>query len=127
MRGSLTTRPPAHELDCIRRPNLVAEIAVDGEGPRLAYDPDWRGSAGAFPISLSMPLANFGAPPEIVVPWLMNLLPEGDPLRAMTRALGVARDDILGLIAETGREPPRVCRRPDGLSHAAIADGVSTA
>ncbi len=83
---------------------LVAEIAVDGEGPRLAYDPDWRGSAGAFPISLSMPLANFGAPPEIVVPWLMNLLPEGDPLRAMTRALGVARDDILGLIAETGRD-----------------------
>jgi serine/threonine-protein kinase HipA len=32
----------------------------------------------------------------------MNLLPEGDPLRAMTRALGVAREDVLGLIAETG-------------------------
>lgn len=24
-------------------------------------------------------------------------------------------------------EPPRVCRRPDGLSHAAIADGVIAA
>jgi serine/threonine-protein kinase HipA len=51
-----------------------------------------------------MPL---GAPrygPEVAVPWLMNLLPEGEPLRAMTRALGVARDDVLGLIAETGRD-----------------------
>lgn len=34
----------------------------------------------------------------------VNLLPEGEPLRAMTRALGVAREDVLGLIAQTGND-----------------------
>jgi hypothetical protein len=39
-----------------------------------------------------------------VLPWLMNLLPEGEPLRAMTRVLGAAPEDVLGLIAETGTD-----------------------
>jgi len=39
-----------------------------------------------------------------VLPWLMNLLPEGEPLRAMTRALGAAPEDALGLIAQTGND-----------------------
>jgi serine/threonine-protein kinase HipA len=34
----------------------------------------------------------------------MNLLPEGDPLRAMTLALGIAPEDALGLIAQTGND-----------------------
>jgi serine/threonine-protein kinase HipA len=34
----------------------------------------------------------------------MNLLPEGEPLRAMTRALGTAPEDTLGLIAQTGND-----------------------
>ena len=82
----------------------VATIDTDLDGPHLQYDEAWRRDGNSFPISLSMPL---GAPrygPEVAVPWLMNLLPEGEPLRAMTRALGVARDDVLGLIAETGRD-----------------------
>jgi serine/threonine-protein kinase HipA len=41
---------------------------------------------------------------ELVLPWLLNLLPEGEPLRAMTRALGVAPEDALGLIARTGND-----------------------
>jgi serine/threonine-protein kinase HipA len=41
---------------------------------------------------------------EKVLPWLMNLLPEGEPLRAMTRALGAAPEDALGLIAQTGND-----------------------
>lgn len=57
-----------------------------------------------LPISLTLPLSAADHGAEALVPWLMNLLPEGEPLRAMTRALGVARDDILGLIAETGRD-----------------------
>jgi serine/threonine-protein kinase HipA len=40
----------------------------------------------------------------LVLPWLMNLLPEGEPLRAMTRALGAAPEDALGLIAQTGSD-----------------------
>ena len=83
---------------------LVAEIDVGEEGPQLRYDSAWLPELDAFPISLTMPLSHevYGA--DAIVPWLMNLLPEGEPLRAMTRALGVSRDDILGLIAHTGRD-----------------------
>ncbi|WP_425061549.1 HipA N-terminal domain-containing protein [Rhizomicrobium electricum] len=41
------------------RQTLVATITASDAGPRIRYDADWRGAAGAFPISLSMP---FSAP-----------------------------------------------------------------
>lgn len=81
---------------------LVATLQADGAGPRVRYDDAWLRAEDAFPTSLSMPLTSAEHGAEVVVPWLMNLLPEGEPLRAMTRALGVSRDDILGLISETG-------------------------
>ena len=84
--------------------DMVGEILTDQGAPSLRYEDAWRGGARAFPISLTMPLDRAEHAPEIVVPWLMNLLPEGEPLRAMTRAIGVAQDDLLGLIAETGRD-----------------------
>lgn len=83
---------------------LVATVETGGEGPRLSYAATWRDATDAFPISLTLPLNVADHGPDALVPWLMNLLPEGEPLRAMTRALGVAGDDILGLIAETGRD-----------------------
>jgi serine/threonine-protein kinase HipA len=82
----------------------VATIVADAHTTTLTYDDAWRGAPDRFPVSLSMPL---GAEPyggERVFPWVMNLLPEGDPLRAMTRALGAAPEDVLGLIAETGAD-----------------------
>lgn len=82
----------------------VGVIDADADGPRFQYDPAWRDAADVFPISLTMPLDRDVWGAEVATPWLMNLLPEGEPLRAMTRALGVSRDDILGLIAETGRD-----------------------
>jgi serine/threonine-protein kinase HipA len=83
---------------------LVATVETAGDGPHLRYDETWLAAPDAFSISLTMPLTAAGHGPDVAVPWLMNLLPEGEPLRAMTRALGVARDDILGLIAELGRD-----------------------
>lgn len=99
----------------------VGAIEVDREGPRIHYDQAWLSSPDAFPISLTMPLGAAGWGAEVATPWLMNLLPEGDPLRAMARALGVAREDIMGLIAQTGRDLagaltigfPRPGERPD--------------
>lgn len=99
----------------------VAVIETDRDGPHIQYDDAWRREGGGFPISLSMPLAAPRHGPDVAVPWLMNLLPEGEPLRAMTHALGVSRDDVLGLIAETGRDlagaltigAPRTADRPD--------------
>ena len=82
----------------------VAAIETDGGGGSLRYEAHWRADPRAFPVSLSMPLDQAEHPPEVLMPWLMNLLPEGEPLRAMTRAMGVSQDDVLGLIAETGRD-----------------------
>lgn len=62
----------------------IAEITSELDGPHLRYQEAWRAARGSFPISLSMPLTQPGWPGEAVIPWLMNLLPEGEPLRAMT-------------------------------------------
>ena len=82
----------------------VATIVADAQTTSLSYDEAWLGSPESFPVSLSMPLQREPHGGDRVLPWVMNLLPEGDPLRAMTRALGAAPEDVLGLIRETGAD-----------------------
>lgn len=82
----------------------VATISADANATQLAYDAVWLSSPDRFPVSLAMPLQSEAYGAELVLPWLLNLLPEGDPLRAMTRALGTAPEDALGLIAQTGND-----------------------
>lgn len=99
----------------------VADLPAETGEARLIYRSEWLQAAGTFPISLSMPLRQEAWPSDRVTPWLMNLLPEGEPFRAMTRALGMSADDILGLISETGGDlagalrvgAPRVAENPD--------------
>lgn len=83
---------------------LVATISADAKATYLAYADAWGSYADSFPVSLAMPIRPEPYEGEQVLPWLMNLLPEGEPLRAMTRALGAAPEDALGLIAQTGNE-----------------------
>lgn len=80
----------------------VADLPVETGEAQLTYRADWLQAADAFPVSLSMPPRREAWPSDRLTPWLMNLLPEGEPLRAMTRALGMSAEDILGLISETG-------------------------
>jgi len=80
----------------------VAIIAAEADEARLDYRADWLEASDRFPVSLTMPLGEAGYRQDIALPWLMNLLPEGEPLRAMTRALGASSEDVLGLIMETG-------------------------
>ncbi|MDV3257177.1 MAG: type II toxin-antitoxin system HipA family toxin [Sphingomonas sp.] len=82
----------------------VATISADAQATRLAYDDGWLSSPERFPVSLAMPIRPEPFDGELVLPWLMNLLPEGEPLRAMTRALGAAPEDAVGLIAQTGND-----------------------
>lgn len=99
----------------------VAFLTMQSEGVHGQYDDAWIASKEAFPISLSLPLSSNILAPESLLPWLANLLPEGDPFRAMTRALGVAPEDVLGLIERTGADlagalrvgGPRVADHPD--------------
>ena len=83
---------------------LVAQIEAGPDGPWLQYEQAWASSRDSFPVSLTMPMTQARHGPQVTVPWLMNLLPEGEPLRVVTRALGVAQEDILGLIANLGRD-----------------------
>ncbi len=96
----------------------VADIQASPAGPFLIYRDDWLKDRRAFPVSLSMPLIQTMWPPETALPWLMNLLPEGEPLRAMQRALGVAQEDVLSMISSTGGDLAGALRmgapRPDG-------------
>ena len=82
----------------------VGEILSRENGPAFRYREDWTGLQGAFPVSLSMPINRAESGAEQVIPWLMNLLPEGEPLRAMSRALGIAAEDIVGMIMASGRD-----------------------
>jgi serine/threonine-protein kinase HipA len=90
---------PVHYED-----RLVATISADAQATRLAYVDAWSSSADGFPVSLAMPVRPAPYEGDQILPWLMNLLPEGEPLRAMTRALGAAQEDALGLIAQTGND-----------------------
>jgi serine/threonine-protein kinase HipA len=82
----------------------VGEFLNGEEGPSFRYAAAWQDRADAFPVSLAMPLSLETAGPDIAAPWLMNLLPEGGPRRAMTRALGLGREDIAGLVSASGRD-----------------------
>jgi len=77
---------PVHYED-----RLVATISADAQATRLAYTDAWRSSADGFPVSLAMPIRPEPYEGEQVLPWLMNLLPEGEPLRAMSRLLSQER------------------------------------
>lgn len=82
----------------------VATISADAQATTLSYTDSWLSAPDRFPVSLAMSLQAEPFGSERVLPWLMNLLPEGEPLRAMTRAVGVAPEDAFGLIAETGND-----------------------
>lgn len=70
---------------------LVATITADATRTELAYADSWRDSGDRFAISLAMPIREQPYSAELVLPWLMNLLPEGEPLRAMMRCLARRR------------------------------------
>jgi serine/threonine-protein kinase HipA len=80
-----------------------AVASVDPETGELAYNPVWLESDNSFPISLSIPLAEGpfvdGA---VTIPWLSNLLPEGDPLRALSEMTGISSEDVMGLLNAAG-------------------------
>lgn len=80
----------------------VAAIVYDEKVFECRYDGAWQSAADNFPVSLTMPVSDEVITADVALPWLMNLLPEGEPLRAMTRVLGASPEDVIGLITETG-------------------------
>ena len=70
----------------------LGDVVVAGDGGlTFSYTTKWLATSGAFPLSLTMPLAVAPYPSEVVSPWLANLLPEEDQLNILTRSLGLDR------------------------------------
>ncbi len=82
----------------------VGTIAVHADGPSFTYAPVWLSTRGAFPLSLLMPLSPRRVPPKLFLPWAANLLPESTQLRAIGLQLGAAPEDVIGILAELGRD-----------------------
>ncbi|MPT48381.1 MAG: type II toxin-antitoxin system HipA family toxin [Sphingobium sp.] len=91
-------------LSILHDDRKVATITADTDDIYLSYDAEWLSAADRFPVSLTMPTGDTPYGQDILLPWLMNLLPEGEPLRAITRALGASSEDIIGLLMETGSD-----------------------
>lgn len=82
----------------------VGRFTLTEGGPAFRYDPRWLRTAQAFPISLSVPLQDRLYGPDILEPWLRNLLPEASALAVAGRKLGIAKDDAIGMLLRIGQD-----------------------
>lgn len=82
----------------------VADLIPGDMGPSMVYTEYWRRLAGAFPVSIRMPVREEAYGPAEVLPWIVNLLPEEKNLEAVARITGVGKADALGILAEIGRD-----------------------
>lgn len=81
----------------------VGQIDVADDGSlSLRYADRWLQTAGAFPLSVTMPLRADPYPSDVISPWLANLLPEEEQLQVLTRSLGLDQADVLAVLAEIG-------------------------
>ena len=81
----------------------VGDVTVGKDGALgFAYTGKWLATEGAFPLSLTLPLADTIYPSEVISPWLANLLPEEEQLAILTRSLGLDRADTLAVLGEIG-------------------------
>ncbi len=83
---------------------IIGRIRVAEDGPSFSYDESWPRIRNAFPVSLRMPLEGRVVTPDVFVPWLMNILPEGGMLATISKRLGIAPEDVIGLIERIGRD-----------------------
>ena len=81
----------------------VGQVQVAADGSlSLRYAERWLQTAGAFPLSVTMPLRAGPYPSDIISPWLANLLPEEEQLQVLTRSLGLDQADVLAVLSEIG-------------------------
>ncbi len=100
---------------------LVGKIHVSETGPSFTYEPRWLDTNNAFPVSLTIPIEAGSFGPDIISPWLINLLPEEQNLVTIGKNLGVSPQDSIGLLERIGHDvagalsigEPRIKENPD--------------
>jgi serine/threonine-protein kinase HipA len=83
---------------------LVGVVTNGDIGPSFAYSAAWLVSKMAFPLSVRMPLTDAVVPPDVLLTWLVNLLPEGEPLAVIGRNLGISAGDVIGIVEAIGAD-----------------------
>ncbi len=77
---------------------------LEGGGSRFTYAPEWLGTTGAQPVSLTLPLRAEPYVSRTLHPFFENLLPEGWLLEVSTAKLKISKDDLFGLLLATCRD-----------------------
>lgn len=80
---------------------LAGRIRETGNQYSFQYDESWMTSAGAVPISFTMPLTSAPYQTSGLHPFFENLLPEGWLLELATGKLKISKDDAFGLLLAT--------------------------
>ena len=81
----------------------VGDVIADEDGTLgFTYTEAWLKTRNAFPLSLRLPLKATAYPHEVILPWLVNLLPEGEQFSLLARSLGLNRTDALAILNEIG-------------------------
>ncbi|MFS6529527.1 type II toxin-antitoxin system HipA family toxin [Microbacterium aurugineum] len=71
------------------------------------YDDDYLADRTATPLSVSMPKSTLGHGPDVVMPWLSNLLPDAEEVRRRWAAkFGERRTDPFTLLTHMGEDAP---------------------
>lgn len=77
---------------------------LDGGGSRFTYEAQWAKTAGAQPVSLTLPIRPEPYVSKGLHPFFENLLPEGWLLEVSTAKLKISKDDVFGLLLATCRD-----------------------
>ncbi len=82
---------------------VVGQIIIqDQQLIHFVYTPNWLATERNFPLSIKLPLDKGKFDDYIIVPWLINLLPEGQQLTNLSRALGLSVSDPISILREIG-------------------------
>jgi len=83
----------------------AGELRKTGEGFVFVYDAAYLSSAGARPISLSMPLRAQPYESKRLFPFFDGLLPEGWLLDLICASAKIDKNDKFRLLLHTGQDP----------------------
>src|SRR6184192_896239 len=98
---------------------LVMGTLTQAKGGRLTflYSDEWLASSGAYPLSVSIPLASGQQGQRKIEPFLWGLLPDnGIVLGQWARKFHVSPRNVFGLIANVGEDCARSTVRAAGTA-----------
>src|ERR1041385_7630068 len=114
-----------NELVALLDGKEVGRVHNDARGRlTFVYDGNWREARGAYPISLSMPLAAEEHGPAAVQSFLWGLLPDSEQvLDRWARKFQVSARNVFALIANVGEDCAGAVQFVSEERYAAILSG----